>query len=116
MISPSVYFAVLVASGFKCTYCRVKIYHDLHARHPQRATVDHIVPRSRGGSDAAENLCACCYRCNQDKADLTPDQFRFYQRSVAVPGRKLVRHSLLYASVGPKKIVPFVQNHALTAT
>lgn len=29
--------------------------------------VDHIIPQILGGSDASENLCACCYRCNEFK-------------------------------------------------
>ncbi|MEE8390909.1 MAG: HNH endonuclease [Anaerolineae bacterium] len=29
--------------------------------------VDHILPRSLGGSDEPENLCAACYRCNEYK-------------------------------------------------
>src|SRR6202795_1433395 len=27
-------------------------------------TLDHVVPRSRGGRSSWENLVACCYRCN----------------------------------------------------
>ncbi len=36
------------------------------------ATVDHVVPRSRGGADTWENLVACCLRCNGHKGDRTP--------------------------------------------
>jgi hypothetical protein len=28
-------------------------------------TLDHVVPRSRGGRSSWENLVACCYRCNR---------------------------------------------------
>lgn len=35
-------------------------------------TRDHIVPRSRGGTNFAWNLVAACYRCNQRKADKIP--------------------------------------------
>ncbi|GGA62684.1 HNH endonuclease [Pseudoclavibacter endophyticus] len=35
-------------------------------------TVDHILPRSRGGVDSWENLVACCLRCNNLKGDRTP--------------------------------------------
>ena len=35
-----------------------------------RATaVDHIVPKSRGGSNSWLNTIACCVRCNNEKAD-----------------------------------------------
>jgi len=35
-------------------------------------TVDHIVPRCRGGKNTWRNTVASCDRCNQDKADRTP--------------------------------------------
>ena len=35
-------------------------------------TVDHVLPRSRGGADSWENLVACCLRCNNVKGDRTP--------------------------------------------
>lgn len=37
-------------------------------------TIDHILPRSRGGGDSWENLVACCLRCNNVKGDRTPDE------------------------------------------
>lgn len=40
-----------------------------------KATIDHLVPRSRGGSDKIENLRLMCKRCNQFKNDriMLPD-------------------------------------------
>jgi len=35
-------------------------------------TIDHILPRSRGGRDSWENLVACCLKCNNVKGDRTP--------------------------------------------
>src|SRR5262249_1246995 len=40
-------------------------------------TLDHVVPRSRGGRSSWENLVACCYRCNNDKGDRTPEEAGF---------------------------------------
>ncbi len=37
-------------------------------------TLDHVVPRSRGGRSTWENLVACCYRCNNGKGDRTPEE------------------------------------------
>ena len=31
------------------------------------ATIDHLVPMSKGGSDELENLVSCCRRCNSKK-------------------------------------------------
>ena len=35
-------------------------------------TVDHLVPRSRGGATSWENCVAACLACNQRKGDRTP--------------------------------------------
>ncbi|MGH9475239.1 MAG: HNH endonuclease [Terriglobales bacterium] len=35
----------------------------------QALTLDHVVPRSRGGKSAWENLVACCRSCNHRKGD-----------------------------------------------
>ncbi|HUX67374.1 MAG TPA: HNH endonuclease [Terriglobales bacterium] len=32
-------------------------------------TLDHVIPRSRGGKSAWENLVACCHACNHRKGD-----------------------------------------------
>lgn len=38
------------------------------------ATVDHIFPQSRGGTNTWGNLIAACFDCNQMKADKTPEE------------------------------------------
>jgi 5-methylcytosine-specific restriction endonuclease McrA len=40
-------------------------------------TLDHVVPRSRGGRSSWENLVACCYQCNNSKGDRTPEEAGF---------------------------------------
>jgi 5-methylcytosine-specific restriction endonuclease McrA len=37
-------------------------------------TLDHVLPRSRGGASTWENLVACCYTCNNRKGDRTPEE------------------------------------------
>ncbi|GAB3176738.1 5-methylcytosine-specific restriction endonuclease McrA [Micromonospora palomenae] len=36
------------------------------------STIDHILPRSRGGRNTWKNTTAACYACNQRKGDRTP--------------------------------------------
>jgi len=52
----------------KCAYCGAK---DLPLQ------VEHIVPKTRGGSDRASNLTLSCERCNQKKGTLTAAEFGF---------------------------------------
>ncbi len=68
---------VLRRDGHRCAYCR-----------GGAATVDHIVPRSRGGADSWENLVACCLRCNGVKGDRTPQEmgWRLHVRPHAPAG------------------------------
>jgi hypothetical protein len=53
----------------RCQYCGVK-------GSPFDLTIDHIVPRSRGGRTLPENLCTACFDCNQRKGDRTPEEAR----------------------------------------
>jgi len=61
--------AILMRDKFRCQYCGIK-------GTPFELTLDHITPRSRGGSTEPENLCASCFVCNQRKGDRTPDEAR----------------------------------------
>jgi hypothetical protein len=45
---------------YLCEYC-----HSLELLSANRFTIDHIVPRSLGGSDDIENLALACRRCNE---------------------------------------------------
>lgn len=40
---------------------------DLNGDPISRATLEHIIPRTHGGTDALENLGLACARCNQGK-------------------------------------------------
>jgi 5-methylcytosine-specific restriction endonuclease McrA len=44
--------------GYKCQYCGA------HPR-PDELTIDHIVPRSRGGESTWENCVLACIECNK---------------------------------------------------
>lgn len=37
-------------------------------------TLDHIMPKSRGGLNTWENLVTCCKKCNTSKDDMTPKE------------------------------------------
>ena len=51
----------------RCIHCRSKLAIDLDGNPLGRETVEHIIPRTHGGTDAIENLAIACSRCNQGK-------------------------------------------------
>jgi len=67
---------VLRRDGQRCAYC------DRTA-----GTVDHVLPRSRGGADTWENLVACCVRCNNVKGNRTPEEMGWKLRHHPVAPR-----------------------------
>jgi 5-methylcytosine-specific restriction endonuclease McrA len=63
-----------------CVYCKKEMKWDVTAPvkwkgHPDEATVDHVTPRSKGGSNFLKNIVVCCFDCNARKADKTLIQF-----------------------------------------
>ena len=47
--------------GYRCRVCQRKM------NHPDALTIDHIVPRGMGGSNANQNLQLLCKRCHRAK-------------------------------------------------
>ena len=58
---------VLARDFYTCQYCGAQPgKHEL--------TIDHIIPRSRGGETTWENVVTACRRCNQKKGNRTPEE------------------------------------------
>ncbi|MDA8054147.1 MAG: HNH endonuclease signature motif containing protein [Thermoplasmatales archaeon] len=53
--------------NYTCDYCGEKVTEDT-------ATLDHIVPRSKGGTDSKDNLVTCCFECNSIKSGKTLEE------------------------------------------
>lgn len=51
----------------QCQYCSKHFMAD-------KLTIDHVVPRSRGGQNDWLNLVTACKKCNQKKGDKTPSE------------------------------------------
>jgi len=65
--------ALIARDDCRCGVCGGRI------EQMKDVTLDHITPRSRGGSDTIDNLQLAHYRCNQSKADLLPDEWAALQ-------------------------------------
>eukprot|EP01035_Chromulina_nebulosa_P017057 gene17057-22568_t len=57
---------IYLRDSFKCQYCS-----DLFA--PDDLTLDHVVPRSKGGRLTWLNTVSACRKCNVKKGDIMPD-------------------------------------------
>ena len=56
---------ILKRDGHRCQYC---------ARRSVPMTIDHVMPKERGGGDTWENLVCCCHACNRRKGNRTPEE------------------------------------------
>ena len=69
---------VLRRDQYTCIYCGAQPGHRQIGTTLTRRdmTVDHILPRSRGGKSTWANTACACRACNQYKADRTPAEAR----------------------------------------
>jgi 5-methylcytosine-specific restriction endonuclease McrA len=64
--------AVLARDSWTCQYCG--------SRKPG-LTVDHVIPRSRGGKSVWENIVASCAACNRRKGNRLPREVKMHPRT-----------------------------------
>lgn len=60
--------ALFARDGWRCQYCGST----------GRLTLDHVVPRSRGGDSVWENVVASCAPCNHRKGDRLPEEAQMH--------------------------------------
>lgn len=48
----------------QCVYCESK----------KHLTIDHVIPKSKGGNNSWKNLVTCCLPCNLKKGNKTPEE------------------------------------------
>jgi 5-methylcytosine-specific restriction endonuclease McrA len=56
--------AVFARDNWTCQYCGART----------QLTVDHVIPRSKGGGSTWDNIVASCAPCNRRKGDMLPRQ------------------------------------------
>lgn len=72
--------------GARCQYCALPA-----------DSIDHVLPRSRGGLHNWENVVACCRRCNTHKGDRLPEEAGM---TLARRPRAPSPHAWVFASSG----------------
>lgn len=50
-----------------CQFCGIKLS-------PNQVTIDHVIPKSRGGGNNFYNCVVSCFDCNNKKRNLTPEE------------------------------------------
>ncbi|GAC1417311.1 MAG: HNH endonuclease [Actinomycetota bacterium] len=83
--------AVFVRDHHTCQYCG-----------KAAENVDHVMPRSRGGTHTWDNVVASCRRCNSSKEDRTPQEAGFKLRTRPAAPREIVWIVVAVGSVDPK--------------
>jgi hypothetical protein len=53
--------------NYECVYCG--------STDKKSFTLDHVVPQCRGGKNTWDNLVTACFKCNNEKSDLTLEEF-----------------------------------------
>ena len=60
---------IYMRDKFRCQYCGEK-------KGVAELTLDHILPRSRGGDNSPVNIVTACIACNNRKSNRTPEEAR----------------------------------------
>jgi 5-methylcytosine-specific restriction endonuclease McrA len=83
----------------QCQYCGNKFC-------IENLTIDHILPRSKGGKNTWKNLVTACKKCNQKKGNKTPEQANmFLIRTPFKPKTNILRN------VNKNQINPIWKNY-----
>src|SRR5436309_10437310 len=72
--------AVFARDSWTCQYCGSR----------SNLTVDHVIPRSKGGASSWENIVASCAPCNRRKGDRLPRQAGMHPRRMPRPPRAAI--------------------------
>ena len=58
---------IFLRDNYSCAYC-------LRQLNTEELSIDHIIPKSRGGKETWDNLVTACKTCNCSKGDRTPEE------------------------------------------
>lgn len=68
-VQPEVKYAVWRRDRYTCRYCK-RVLSEGSTDPAMMPTVDHVIPKSKGGSNRASNLVTACRDCNESKGSL----------------------------------------------
>ena len=85
---------VMARDHYACQYCGIRLSR-------AQLTIDHVLPRSRGGETRWDNVVTACGPCNRRKGSRTPDEARMPLRCQPRRPRYLA-FTLLEGASAPK--------------
>lgn len=76
-------FKVFARGRGRCCYCEREVNPHRNAKKQAGtdATIEHLIPVSKGGDDSRENLKLACMRCNNLRGTVSADWFRDFVRN-----------------------------------
>lgn len=88
---------VYVRDNFTCQYCEENFFES-------ELTVDHVQPKSRGGSNEWENLVTCCKKCNIKKGNRLPKEIKMFPKNNPRPLKDidLMRYYFMSHKIEPE--------------
>jgi hypothetical protein len=78
---------ILKRDSYECVYCGKN----------ENLTIDHIIPKSRGGKNTWTNLVTCCSKCNAFKNDRTPEEANMILK--CIPHEPSILHDILNPNI-----------------
>ena len=91
---------IFLRDGYMCQYCHTQT---------KDLTLDHVMPRHRGGGHSWQNVVAACKGCNHRKAGRTPEEAHMYlKRAPYMPTYSYFRsfYHYLENNEGWRKFIP----------
>jgi 5-methylcytosine-specific restriction endonuclease McrA len=73
-ISKKVYLETINLLEGLCYYCAKEMIFEKGCS-PDKATIDHMLPITRGGTNDASNLVPACHACNSKKGIMTSEEY-----------------------------------------
>jgi 5-methylcytosine-specific restriction endonuclease McrA len=98
--------ALFARDGWRCVYCGTST---------SRLTLDHVVPRSRGGDSVWENVVTSCAPCNMRKGNRLPEEVSMALRAKPKPPAAVLFIHLATPRI-PNGWQPYLNGFGETAT
>ena len=87
----------------RCYYC-----------HGEAQSIDHVIPRSKGGNNTNANRVHACIPCNKAKADMTPREFLTALKAGKILSHRMNKHRRAEMILRVEMLVKFSEkNHEI---